>query len=250
MSDKKLDSKFDVYHPPAETQKPTEEEFVELPSWDSLTDETITQEQINELKMLGMSRPAGISSERWWRLQSERGEHTHMIHLAASGIPQGKIAEIIGYDQAHVSKVLNTPEIKQKVQKEISEIYGADHKKALKDRAMKAIEVVDDVLADGKEAERASMAKWVLEHSVGKASQEIIEKKTSLTELIVRIDQMQSSNQLRDVGSSSAALPKTADPFDTVISQVIPKGMTVGKRSENVEGQAQSGLDEGTQEDA
>jgi hypothetical protein len=83
------------------------------------------------------------------------------------------------------------------------------------------------------------MAKWVLEHSVGKASQEIIEKKTSLTELIVHINQMES-NKLREVGSNPDNLPKEIDPFDNVISQVIPVGMVVGQRNQGAKDEGQS----------
>lgn len=230
MNDNKLDDPFDIYQEP--------EEIIDEPGVFTgvlINDETITQEQINEMKMLGIERPESVSSERWYRLQGERMEHTHMVHMAASGIPQKDIAAIMGYDQAHVSKVLNTPEIKDKVKNEIISIYGADHKKALKDRAMKAIEVVDTILQTGKESEMASMAKWVLEHSVGKASQDIQVTKTTLTEVIFKIDQMRS-DQLRDVSSSSANLPKPTDPFDTIIEQIIPQGMVIGKRS-NGEGQ-------------
>ena len=194
-----------------------------------LTDENITQEQINEMKMLGMARPETVSYERWWRLQDIRYEHEFMIHLAATGMSQASISKAVGYDQCHVSKVLNTPEVKERVRQEIEKIYGADHKKALRDRSLKSLEVVDDILANGKESEKASMAKWQLEHTIGKASQEIQVTKTTLTEFIVRVDQMKS--ELRDVGPSQSLLPKAEDPFDTVINEVIPKGMVIGKRS-------------------
>lgn len=210
-------------------------EELETPEFDELggeplNDQNITQEQINEMKMLGMERPPGVSSERWWRIQTVRFEHEHMIHLAASGIPQWMIAKQTGYDPQMVSKVLNTPEVKVKVQEKIQEIYGADHKKAVKDLGLKAISVVSEVLDNGKESEKASMAKFVVEHSIGKASQDIQVTKTSLTEVIVKIDQMRT-DQLRDVGSNQALLPKPPDPFDTVIDEIIPKGMVIGKRS-------------------
>lgn len=195
-----------------------------------LTDENIDQEQINEMKMLGMDKPETVSWERWNRLQSIRFEHEHMIHLAASGMPQWLIAEQTGYDQAHVSKVLNTPEMKLKIQEKIQEIYGADHKKAVKDLGLKAISVVSDILDSGKESEKASMAKFVVEHSIGKASQEIVERKTSLTEVIVKIEQMRN-DQLRDVGSNQTLLPKEEDQFDNIINEIIPKGMIIGKRT-------------------
>ena len=195
-----------------------------------LTDQNITQDQINEMKMLGLERPETVSSERWWRLQDIRYEHEFMIHLAATGMSQKGISEAVGYGQVHVSKALNTPEVKERIRQEIEKIYGVDHKKALRDRSMKSLEVVDDILENGKESEKAAMAKWQLEHTIGKASQEIQVTKTTLTEFIVRVDQMKA-DQLRDVGSSQSLLPKAEDPFDTIINEVIPKGMVIGKRS-------------------
>ncbi len=195
-----------------------------------LTDLNITQEQINEMKMLGLPRPEKVSYQRWFEIQDERYEHTHMIQMAAGGRPQSEIARVLGYDQAHVSKVLNTPWVKAKVQEEAKSIYGKDWKQALKDLNDLSIMVVKEVLETGKESEKAAMAKWNLEHSVGKASQEIQVTKTTLTEFIVRVDQMKA-DQLRDVGSNQALLPKPPDPFDTIIDQVIPKGMVIGKRS-------------------
>lgn len=197
-----------------------------------LTDETITQEQINEMKMLGMPKPELVSWARWQEIQNERSEHTHMIHLAASGVPQKNIAEILGYKEAHVSKILKIPWVKAKVQNEIEKIYGADHKKALKDRALKAVEVVDEILENGKESEQASMAKWVLEHSVGKANQTTEHKHTILGDVLHRLDTIDLS-KLRDASNSSPLLTKPLDPFDTVIEEVIPKGQVVGKRSGN-----------------
>ena len=212
MNDEKLDSDFDDIG-----------SFI-------LTDENISQEQINEMKMLGLDKPETVSYERWNRLQSIRYEHEFMIHLAATGMSQTAIAEAVGYDKAHVSKALNTPEIKERVRQEIEKIYGVDHKKALRDRSMKSLEVVDDILENGKESEKAAMAKWQLEHTIGKASQEIKVTKTTLTEFIVRVDQMKA-DQLRDVGPNTPQLSKPIDPFDTVIDQIIPKGMVIGKRS-------------------
>lgn len=202
-----------------------------------LTDENITQDQINEMKMLGIERPVGVSSERWYRLQNHRIEYDHIIRLAAAGTPQWKIAEVVNYDQAHLSKILNTPDVKEKIQQEVNDIYGTDWKKALRDRNAKAVGVVDEVLESGNLKEKFQAASWVLEQTVGKASQEIKETKTSLSEVIIKIEQMQQ-DQLRDVGSNSALLPKPKDHFDTIIEQVIPKGLTVGKRSSG-EGKAE-----------
>ena len=227
--------------PDAEAPRGSRDEEI-LPSQEqallSLTDETITQEQINDMKMLGVEKPDQISWDRWNRLQSARLEHKHMIHLAASGVPQWRIAQTLGYDQPHVSKVLNTPEIRQAVAEEIRALYGDDHKKMMKDRVVKAVGVVDEVLETAPLKEKAPMARWVIEHSIGKASQDIQVTKTTLSEVLVKIEEMKS-NKLRDVSVGAQDLPKEKDHFDTVIEQVIPQGMIIGKRTGGTSGEGQ-----------
>jgi hypothetical protein len=75
------------------------------------------------------------------------------------------------------------------------------------------------------------MAKWVIEHSIGKASQEVNVHKSTLSEVIVKIEEMKQA-KLRDVQGIAQDLPKEIDPFDNIIDQVIPKGMVIGKRTE------------------
>lgn len=211
-----------------------EDEAIPLPETEDfslLNDETISQEQINEMKMLGIEKPESVTWARWQRIQDIRFEHEHMIHLAASGQPQHLIAEQLGYDQVHVSKVLATPEVRKKVMDKVNEIYGADYKKAVKDRTMKALGVVDEVLDSGPMKEKAPMARWLIEHTIGKASQDIQVTKTTLSEVIVKIEEMKQA-KLRDVNRAAQDLPREKDHFDTIIDQVIPKGMVIGKRSE------------------
>lgn len=199
-----------------------------------LTDETITQEQINEMKMLGLDKPDSISWERWQRVQSIRSEHELMIMMKATGSSQSKIAQELGYSNSQVSKVLNAPEIKAKVSKQISEIYGDDVKLALKARAMKSVEVFDETLENGKASEKRRAAQYILDHTIGKAQQTVQVKGNVLADFILQVEQM-SQSQLRDVGSNPDLLTKKPHKFDTVIEQLIPSDFVVGKRSKGEE---------------
>ena len=195
-----------------------------------LTDENITQDQINEMKMLGIGKPDSVSWERWQRIQSIRSEHEHMIMLKATGSSNGKIARELGYSDAQVSKVLNAPEVKAKVSAQIADIYGDDVKQAMKARAMKSVEVFDDVLENGKTSEKLQAAQYILDHTVGKAQQNVQVKGNVLADFIIQVEQM-SKDQLRDVGSNPDLLTKKPHKFDTVIEQLIPNDFVVGKRS-------------------
>ena len=209
-----------------------EEQFEEL-SLDSnqnlLTDENITQDQINEMKMLGIPKPDSVSWERWQRVQSIRSEHELMIMMKATGSSQAKIARELGYSDAQVSKVLNAPEIKAKVSSQISSIYGEDVKQAMKARALKSIEVFDEVLETGKTSEKLQAATYILDHTVGKAQQNVQVKGAILADFIVQVEQM---SQLRDVSSNPEVLTKKPHKFDNVIEQFVSGDFVVGKRSE------------------
>ena len=217
MNNKELDCEFD-------------QEFVD-DTGNFLTDETIPQELINEMKMLGQSRPQGISWDRWNRIQNQRIEHDHMIMMAASGRPQAEIARELGYTDSHVSKVLNTPAIKDAVQAEMNQIYGQDYKKVLKDRAMKAVRAMDDVLENGKNSEKLQAAQYILDHTVGKAQQNIEVKTTLLADVMIKVEQL-TANQLRDVNGSSPLLTHKPSKFDTIIEQIVPEGVVIGVRTD------------------
>jgi hypothetical protein len=196
-----------------------------------LTDENITQDQIDEMKMLGLPKPDSVSWERWQRIKSIRSEHELMIMMKATGSSNGKIAQELGYSDAQVSKVLNNPEVKSKVSAQIHSIYGDDVKQAMKARALKSIEVFDEVLETGKTSEKLQAAQYILDHTVGKAQQNVQVKGAILADFIVQVEQM-SKSQLRDVGSSPELLTKKPHKFDTIIEQIVPDGFVVGKRSE------------------
>jgi hypothetical protein len=218
-----------------ETNKATPVEFEEIsldPEANLLTDETITQDQINEMKMLGMPKPESVSWERWQRIQSVRSEHELMIMMKATGSSNGKIAKELGYSDSQVSKILNTPEVKSKVSAQIHDIYGDDVKQAMKARAMKSVEVFDEVLENGKTSEKLQAAQYILDHTVGKAQQNVQVKGAILADFIVQVEQM-SRDQLRDVSSNPELLTKKPHKFDNVIEQFAPSDFVVGKRSDS-----------------
>lgn len=194
-----------------------------------LTDETITQEQINEMKMLGLPKPDTVSWERWNQLQNYRIEHQHMVRLAAAGWTQGAIAKELGYTQTHVSKVLNTPEVKEEVSALMNEIYGQDFKKALKERGHNAVRALDEIMETGKNSEKIQVAQYFLDHTIGKASQTVEHKGTILADVMVQIE------QLRNVTPDSALLTEKPSKFDNIIEAIVPSGVVVGKRTESEE---------------
>jgi hypothetical protein len=187
------------------------------------------------MKMLGLPKPPLVSWERWQRIQNVRIEHQHMIQLAAMGYPQKKIAQEMGYTDASVSKILNTPEVKSEVNKIVQETYGDNIKKAMKDRALKAVTVVDDILDNplSKSSDRLSAATYILDHTVGKPQQQINHTGNFIMEIM---DEATRITKLREANPITPELTGKPDPFDTVLEQIVPSNVVVGKRSNVKEG--------------
>jgi hypothetical protein len=196
--------------------------------FDQITDDTLTTDVIQEMHLLGLPRPPNVSAARWDAPLTHKNTHEHMVNLAAFGLNNKEIAERVGCTPTLVSKVLKKPEVKALVARRISELYGDDIKKAIRDRALNAITKMDEIINDPetKDQVRLQALTYVLDHTVGKAQQTIEHKGAVLSELIIKAD------QLRDVTAQSLLLTKEKDSIDNLLDEVIPKGLVVGKRGE------------------
>lgn len=200
-----------------------------------LTDETINQDQINEMKMLGLEKPEGVSWARWQRIQDIRTEHYHMINMAVMGMSQAQIAIELGYTQASVSKILNTPSVKEEINRKIQEVYGDSVKKFLKDRALNAGIVTAEIMnnPEAKASDRLNAATYILDHSIGKAQQTVNHTGNFIMEIM---DEATRITKLREANHVTPELTVKPDPFDTILEQIVPSNVVVGKRSNVKEG--------------
>jgi predicted transcriptional regulator len=205
-----------------------ESEAIVGKGFDDLTDDTLTTELMQEMMLLGLPKPPMVSSARWDAPLTHKNTHEHMVNLAAFGLNNKEIAERLGCTTTLVSKVLKKPEVKAMVTKRISELYGEDIKKAIRDRAMNAIVKMDEIVnsPDTKDQVRLQALTYILDHTVGKAQQTIEHKGAVLSELIVKAD------QLRDVTTNSLLLTKEKDSIDNLLEEVIPEDLVVGKRGD------------------
>jgi hypothetical protein len=191
-------------------------------------DETIPQELINECKMLGYGKPPNIGWIRWHALTTDHKIiHEHMIMLKAMGKSDQYIADELGYTHSQVYRVLKTPAVAEAIKARVEQMYDVNVKQAMSDRALKALGVVDQILDDenGKSNVRLDAAKFMLEHTVGKAQQTVKHEGNLLAEVIATADKLHNTTQVHEI------LTKPSDPMDNMINEMLPTDMVVGVRN-------------------
>src|ERR1051326_1691148 len=156
-----------------------------------LTDETITQDHINEMKLLGLCKPEGVSWPRWMGPRDINHRHEHIIHLAAMGHTNNQIAKEMKMNVPRISIILNTPVIKEAILKKREEYYGNDAKQIFKTLMHKAFQVLEDTLNSSTANEKTKLeaAKYALDQISGKATQSVQVTGNVLHEIISKLDQ-------------------------------------------------------------
>lgn len=208
-----------------------------------LTDETITDAQINELKALGIDKPPQVGWPRWMGPKDVKQRHEWIIHLAAMGKTNRQIAREVGMTDSRISLIINTPAVKQAIQLKIKEYFGEDAKAYIKTLAHKGFEVIEGILVDQTEkgTTRLDAAKYVVDHTIGKAQQTVTVQGSLLSELMIKLD-----SGARDVSTDllvSELLPSTEikpvapprDAMDNFVDSLDLEEVVIGKRSSGEE---------------
>lgn len=196
---------------------------------DLLTDDLVTDDMLHQLKKNKMRKPPGVSWSKWLGIGSEYNPvHEHVINLAALGMTNRKIAQQLGITDTLVSLVVNAPEIKDLISAKISDLYE-EPKSQLKALFPKAFATFNKILDDVNErsALKADVAKFIIEHTIGKAHQTHTVEGNLLSELIVKVEKQ----AIRDVNATAAnLLDKPKDEFDDLVTEIIPADVVIGKR--------------------
>ena len=195
------------------------------------TDETIPQEIIDEMWLMGQPKPPNITWLRWQSLDKTKFVHELMLNMHVQGYSQDEIAKALEYSPRQVCLVLRSPIVKEQIAKKREEMFGKDAKKAFTKLMNKAVGVYNDIIDDEtiKPQVRLAAAQHIVEHNIGKPQQTVEHKGGLLSEF------MTMTSQLREVESTDPSLTKEPDAIDNLIAEMIPKGVTVGQRGGNSE---------------
>lgn len=200
--------------------------------FDLLTDNDLTPELMQELKALGMSKPPLVSESKWLVIEDARGIHYHIINLAALGRNFSEIALATGLNINTVRKALARPDIRAVVRAKVEEFYAGDMKKQFSSLFGKSFSAVDDILTSesAKENTKLDAAKFVIDHTIGKAQQTIVQKGSLLIDVLSKVEGLKEA-------TNANLLDKPRDSMDDLIDEVIPATLVIGKRGDSDEGQ-------------
>lgn len=210
----------------------------------TLTDTTITDEQISDLKALGIAKPPLVNWPRWMGPKDIKQKHELIIHLAASGKTNRQIARdpAIQMDDSRISIIINTPHIKEAIRNKIREYYGDDARAKFRSLADKSFEVFDSILSNpGERANvRLSAAEYIADQTIGKSQQTITLGGNLLIDLITKLDQTPSTEPTTTLASGDyKTLPPVPvipiapprDEVDNFVDTLELEEITIGKRS-------------------
>lgn len=153
-----------------------------------------------------------------------RIRHQQVAQYAAEGMQQKKIAELTGYDDSQVSRILRRPEVRKEIQRYREKFYEDSVAARIKALANPALDVVEDCLLDSAadpedrrftSDQQAITARWAVEQANGKA----VQKHThdlggnALAAMMDRLDAMKLEDRhapMKDVN------PKGLAPGETI----------------------------------
>lgn len=229
-----------------------------LSEYNELTDESITDEEVQLLRKHAIPRPPKVCTARLTQPAELTTRHKAIINHAALGLTAPQIAEEMGMYIGYVKKLLASPLFKQKIasaQNRIFENNGKAMMGILKNKAFAAIEFIleDD---NEKSSVKLEAAKYVIDHHIGKAKQ-LHEMDTSLlSDIITKLDSEKHKSperaveeiratpdepdyvakdvdkSLADKASATAlkVLEKSDDDMDTLVDNIVSGDFVVGRR--------------------
>jgi hypothetical protein len=199
-----------------------------------ITPATYTQEQLQEMKALGLPKPDDVTWGDWMGPKKESYVHEALIYMAASGANQKQIATDLGYTQSRISIILSKPDIRKKIRAIQEQLWGDNAEKRFKHLLPRAIDVAENILEDqtAKQNLKADVAFKLMDRALGKPQQSVSVEGNLLADLIHRLDQQET----RDV-SQTALQSKPSDEAEQSIDEFLgEETFTVGKRGEDGKG--------------
>lgn len=221
MNNKELDNDG-VLRDPDEPQ-------VDNSEFDELTDDTITHDMIDELKAIGIPKPANVSWGKWVGPKDHSHRHDLICALAALGRTNNQIAEEIGMTAARVCIILQQQEIKTKIKTMQNNEFVNEARKRIESSLGKALDLLEEQMDNKQEASkiRQTAAIYIIDQGIGKSKQEVTHSGTVLGEFMHKLEQVTS--HALDVTPKNL-LAESNNPIDAFIVENVPDSVKVGKR--------------------
>lgn len=211
-----------------------------------LEDHELGDDLVNLFRVeLKLPKPQKVTESTWRTPIELKPRHRKVIHLAALGKTRAIIAEETGYSPAFIDRLLASHNIKRRIRAKQESLFEGDAKMTMKVLMNKAFGTIEEIIeGDGGEEIKASTrldaSKFVIDHVIGKATQSVDIKHSTLAEFMRRLDERSADpvlpapapSQVIDVTSSAPIdTPKDTqsdDPIDDLVASFSV--VEVGKR--------------------
>jgi DNA-binding CsgD family transcriptional regulator len=235
--------------------------------YQELTDETITPDQITDLKEIGCESPPLVVTKKWAKRVKEKSLtpiQTKIVHLTCLGQTPLAIADQLGVSSNYVYIFLRRDDVKLRVAHKQNLMFSNDAKGYIKTLLNKAYATIDGILenedGEAKPSVRLEAAKYVLDHVAGKANQTVQHNITVLTDIMNALDQAKDVSPKKvleiqatplepeyvdsnpddvlveeTVEKAKVNIEPLRDEMDKLADLLVPDEFVVGKRGENTD---------------
>ena len=174
-----------------------------------------TQEEIESLKAAGFDKPEDCSWGNWVGLKKLRHTHDLICHMAAQGATAREICENLGYTDARMSIILNSPKVKARIKELQDQFWGGNAEKKFKNLLGDAITTIEEVMTNVQEkgATRIAAAGMILDRAIGKPLQQVEVRGSLLAEVMGKLDALPARDVTPVLDSGKAHLDNFVDSF-------------------------------------
>lgn len=167
--------------------------------YNAFTDESIKDNHIIRIKQLELPKPPKISLKRWNDAFEITERHQQVILMAAMGKPRDLICEETGYSPSRVAQLLAMPKIKAKVLQKQDQLYSGKARDYIKTLLNQSYGVIQEILEnnDEKSSVRLEAAKYIIDHTIGRANQNVNVNHSLLIDVMNKLDQQEHLNEVK-----------------------------------------------------
>lgn len=187
---------------------------------EDLSDSTITEDLISELKLKGFIKPKNVSLKKWTEAPLLSTRLKDLVLKAAEGARSASLAKALSLPETEVREWLKHPVIELEIKSTQELIFGKDHRKKLEYLTPKALDVAEEILENplAKDQIRLQAATYIIDQAIGKSKQELEVKGSLLLDVMRQIEQLPE-------------IPRVPSKMEQLANSVLPDAITVGKRN-------------------
>lgn len=221
-------------------------------TYEKLTDDTLSDEMMAELKYSAIPKPPFVSDERWNKYSTLEKKlsprHRQVVRMLALGKHPSVIQSELDMTDRAYYHLVGRPEIKALVLHQQDRMFSGNVKGQIKTLMTKAFGVVEKLLddPDEKSSVKLEAAKYVLDHVVGRSAQKVEVTGNLLVDIMSQLDRVKETpiepeyTKLqptlveieKPVATAKELLASNKSDMDSLVESLVDSSFVVGKRGD------------------